>query len=125
MNVLVSADKLTKQFPIGGGQVVHALDEVSLSIAEREVVGLVGESGSGKSTFGKALIGLHDKTRGTVVYRGEVLPQRYSPVDFQRHAKRMQMIFQDPYSSLNPRMTVGEIIGEGLKLHGRTTSADI
>lgn len=125
MNILISADRLTKQFPIGGGQVVHALDEVSLAIAEQEVVGLVGESGSGKSTFGKTLIGLHDKTRGTVLYRGETLPQKYSPLDFQRHAKRMQMIFQDPYSSLNPRMTVGEIIGEGLRLHGNSTSADI
>ena len=64
--MLISADKLTKHFPIGGGQVVHAVDDVSLTIAEREVVGLVGESGSGKSTFGKTLIGLHDKTSGTV-----------------------------------------------------------
>ena len=102
MNVLISADKLTKNFPIGGGQIVHALDEVSLSIAEREVVGLVGESGSGKSTFGKTLIGLHEKTSGTVVYRGETLPQKYAPPDFQRNAQRMQMVFQDPYSSLEP-----------------------
>ena len=58
-------------------------------------------------------------------YRGETLPQKYSPRDFRRQAKRMQMIFQDPYSSLNPRMTVGEIIGEGLRLHGSSTSADI
>jgi oligopeptide/dipeptide ABC transporter ATP-binding protein len=125
MSVLISADRLTKHFPIGGNQIVHALDEVSLAIGEREVVGLVGESGSGKSTFGKTLVGLHDKTRGTVVYRGEALPQKYSPPDFQRHAKRMQMIFQDPYSSLNPRMTVGEIVGEGLKLHRRITTAAI
>jgi oligopeptide/dipeptide ABC transporter ATP-binding protein len=85
----------------------------------------VGESGSGKSTFGKALIGLHDKTSGEVRYRGEALPSRYHARDFRRHAKQMQMIFQDPYSSLNPRMTVGEIIGEGLKLHTRETSSRI
>ena len=96
---------------------MHAVDQVSLSIAEKEIVGLVGESGSGKSTYGKTLLGLHQKTAGTVTYRGEVLPQKYQPADFQRMATRMQMIFQDPYSSLNPRMTVGEIIGEGLKLH--------
>jgi oligopeptide/dipeptide ABC transporter ATP-binding protein len=125
MTVLIAADKLTKHFSIGGNQIVHALDEVTLAIAEKEIVGLVGESGSGKSTFGKALVGLHDKTGGSVTYRGERLPQRYTPADFQRHARRMQMIFQDPYSSLNPRMTVGEIIGEGLKLHSRKTTAEI
>jgi oligopeptide/dipeptide ABC transporter ATP-binding protein len=122
MTVLVVADRLSKHFPIGRGQIVHAVDDVSLSIDEREIVGLVGESGSGKSTFGKALIGLYEKTAGSVTYRGEALPQRYAPADFQRFAKRMQMIFQDPYSSLNPRMTVGEIIGEGLRLAGESST---
>ena len=125
MTALIVADRLTKHFAIGGNQVVHALDEVSLTIAEKEIVGLVGESGSGKSTFGKALVGLHDKTSGTVTYRGEQLPQKYTPLDFQRHAQRMQMIFQDPYSSLNPRMTVGEIIGEGLRLHSNKTTVEV
>ena len=77
----------------------------------------MGESGSGKSTLGKAVVGLHDKPGGDVVYKGEAMPARYRPADFQRYAHAMQMIFQDPYSSLNPRMTVGEIVGEGLKLH--------
>jgi oligopeptide/dipeptide ABC transporter ATP-binding protein len=117
MSALVHIEGVSKFFPIARGQVVHAVDAVTLSIAENEIVGLVGESGSGKSTLGKTLLGLHDKTAGTVTYRGEALPQRYTPADFQRHAKRMQMIFQDPYSSLNPRMTVGEIIGEGIALH--------
>ena len=125
MNALITADKLTKHFPIGGNQIVHALDEVTLSIAEREIVGLVGESGSGKSTFGKALVGLHAKTRGTVTYRDERLPQQYTPADFRSHAKRMQMIFQDPYSSLNPRMTVGEIIGEGPRLFSSEPSVQV
>ncbi len=125
MTALISADKLTKHFRIGGNQIVHALDEVTLSIAEKEIVGLVGESGSGKSTFGKALVGLHDKTSGTVTYRGERLPQKYTPLDFQRHAQRMQMIFQDPYSSLNPRMTVGEIIGEGLRLNSNKSATEV
>jgi oligopeptide/dipeptide ABC transporter ATP-binding protein len=98
---------------------------VNLTIDHREIVGLVGESGSGKSTYGKTLIGLHDKTAGEVVFDGEKLPARYHHRDFQRHAKRMQMIFQDPYSSLNPRMTVGEIIGEGLKLHSELGGAEI
>lgn len=117
MSVLVEVDELTKYFQIAKDQRVHAVEQVSLSIDEKEIVGLVGESGSGKSTFGKTLLGLHDKTSGKVLYRGEQLPQKYSPADFQRNAKNMQMIFQDPYSSLNPRMTVGEIVAEGLKLN--------
>jgi oligopeptide/dipeptide ABC transporter ATP-binding protein len=122
---LVSSDNLVKHFPLRGGHTVHAVDGVTLTIHEKEIVGLVGESGSGKSTYGKALIGLHPKTAGTVTYRGEQLPARYHPRDFQRWAKHMQMIFQDPYSSLNPRMTVGEIIGEGLKLHTRLARHEI
>lgn len=125
MTALVTIDRLVKYFELGRGKRVHAVDGVSLEIAEREIVGLVGESGSGKSTLGKTLLGLHDKTSGTVTYRGEQLPQVYRPRDFHRHAPKMQMIFQDPYSSLNPRMTVGEIIGEGLQLHTRQNNSDI
>jgi oligopeptide/dipeptide ABC transporter ATP-binding protein len=117
MSELVRLDGLSRYFDIGKGQKVHAVDKISFSIAEREIVGLVGESGSGKSTLGKTLLGLHDKTAGEVHYRGTALPQRYSTADFQRYSRKMQMIFQDPYSSLNPRMTVGEIIAEGLLLH--------
>ena len=122
---LVELRNLTKHFHIGRGQVVHAVDDVSFGISAREIVGLVGESGSGKSTLGKTVLGLHDKTAGDVIYNGETLPAKYKPVDFQRHARVMQMIFQDPYSSLNPRMTVGEIVGEGLKLHTDARPAQI
>ncbi|MCP5348676.1 MAG: ABC transporter ATP-binding protein [Pseudomonadales bacterium] len=122
---MLETRNLTRHFKIGRNQVVHAVDDLSLTIAEREVVGLVGESGSGKSTFGKTILGLHDKTAGSVSYQGETLPGKYKPRDFQRLAARMQMIFQDPYSSLNPRMTVGEIIGEGLRLHKRLPPAGI
>jgi len=115
VSVLLEARHVTKHFVIGRKQVVHAVDDVSLDVHEREIVGLVGESGSGKSTFGKLLLGLHDKTYGEVFFKGEKLPRRYKSSDFQRYANHMQMIFQDPYSSLDPRMTVGEIIGEGLR----------
>ena len=122
---LVETRELTKYFDMGRGQRVHAVDGVSLAIAEREIVGLVGESGSGKSTFGKTLLGLHDKTAGEVRFRGEALPTHYRAADYQRLAGNMQMIFQDPYSSLNPRMTVGEIAGEGLSLHAQLKSAEV
>ena len=125
MKNLVSIRNLVKYFDIGPNQRVHAVDDVSLDIGEREIVGLVGESGSGKSTLGKAVVGLHNKTSGSVSFKGELLPQKYGPQDFQRHATHMQMIFQDPYSSLNPRMTVGEIIGEGLRLHRQLPSATV
>lgn len=122
---LLETEQLTKHFAIGRGQVVHAVDNMTLHVDEREIVGLVGESGSGKSTFGKTILGLHDKTSGIVKLRGEATPQKYSAADFQRYARSMQMIFQDPYSSLNPRMTVGEIIGEGLRLHSNRSPSDI
>ena len=125
MTPLIEVEGLTKHFALARNQTVHAVDDVSLSIASREIVGLVGESGSGKSTFGKTLLGLHDKTAGTVRFKGETLPQRYAPAHFRRHARAMQMIFQDPYSSLNPRMTVGEIVGEGLKLHTKLRGAEV
>lgn len=125
MTTLIEARALTKHFVIGRNSVVHAVDDVSLDVEEKEIVGLVGESGSGKSTFGKTLVGLHDKTAGEVIFRGERLPRAYKPSDFRRYAASIQMIFQDPYSSLNPRMTVGEIVGEGLRLHSTLTSSQI
>jgi oligopeptide/dipeptide ABC transporter ATP-binding protein len=115
---LLHVQDLTKHFELGPGRTRHAVDGVSFTLAQEEILGLVGESGSGKSTLGKTLLGLLDKTSGTVRFEGETLPQRYRARDHRRLATRMQMIFQDPYSSLNPRMTAGEIIGEGLRLHG-------
>ena len=85
---LIQVDSLVKYFDINREQRVHAVDGVSLNIGEREIVGLVGESGSGKSTFGKTLLGLHDKTSGTVTFRGEQLPQKYHARDFQKYATR-------------------------------------
>ncbi len=125
MSALIEAKGLTKHFQLGSKQTVHAVDDVSLAIGKQEIVGLVGESGSGKSTFGKTLVGLYDKTAGEAMFDGQRLPQRYTGADFERYASRVQMIFQDPYSSLNPRMTVGEIIAEGLRLHSGYSRAQI
>ena len=120
---LLHVQDLTKHFELGPGRTLHAVDGVSFTLAQEEILGLVGESGSGKSTLGKTLLGLLDKTSGTVTFEGETLPQRYGARDHRRLATRMQMIFQDPYSSLNPRMTAGEIIGEGLRLHSKPSEA--
>lgn len=125
MSALVRIENLVKHFEIAKGQRIHAVDNVSLEIGEREIVGLVGESGSGKSTLGKTLLGLHDKTSGATYFGGEPLPSAYRPQDFQRWAPHMQMIFQDPYSSLNPRMTVGEIVAEGLSLHQKLARSEM
>jgi len=120
---LLHVQDLTKHFELGSGRTLHAVDGVSFTLAQEEILGLVGESGSGKSTLGKTLLGLLDKTAGTVRFEEETLPQRYRAQDHRRLATRMQMIFQDPYSSLNPRMTAGEIIGEGLRLHSNPSEA--
>lgn len=116
MTPLIEARALRKYFRISPDQLVHAVDDVSLAIGANEVVGLVGESGSGKTTFGKTLIGLHDKTAGEVRFEDTPLPARYTAEDFRRQAQAIQIIFQDPYSSLNPRMTVFELIAEGLRI---------
>ena len=124
-NPILEMENLTRYFDIGRNQLVHAVDGINLSIAEKEILGLVGESGSGKSTLGKVILGLEPKTSGWIKYRGELLPQKYRARDFQTWSRKMQMIFQDPYSSLNPRMTVGEIVGEGLRLTTNNTKNQI
>lgn len=116
--MLVKTENLKKLFQIGRGQTLHAVDGISLNIEENEILGLVGESGSGKSTFGKTLIGLHPRSAGEAWYRGEPLPAKFTARDHLHYSKEMQMIFQDPYSSLNPRMTVLDIVGEGLRIQG-------
>jgi len=115
---MIKTVDLKKHFLIGKHQILHAVDGISLDIAENEILGLVGESGSGKSTFGKTLIGLHERTSGEAYYRGQPLPAKFTAADHSRYSTDLQMIFQDPYASLNPRMTVLDIIGEGLALKG-------
>ena len=118
---LLEINGLTKEFKRHGREAVKALDGVSLSVAERRVVGLVGESGSGKSTLIRCLMGLEVPDAGSIRYDGmDVL--RAGRAERRRFQREVQLIFQDPYSSLNPRMNVEEIVGEGLVIHGLDTS---
>jgi ABC-type oligopeptide transport system ATPase subunit len=123
-DVLVETKNLSKIFGRGESRLL-AVNEINLQIKRHEIVGLVGESGSGKSTLGKLIVGLLDKSAGEVLYAGKPLPSRYRAADFKHYADRVQMIFQDPYGSLNPRMTVEEIVGEGLHLRGDLTRSEI
>jgi oligopeptide/dipeptide ABC transporter ATP-binding protein len=122
---LLEIKNLKKHFDMGPGKRLHAVDGVSLAIAKNEIVGLVGESGCGKSTLGRTLVGLYDKTSGEVFYEGEQLPEKYSSDDFRKFSRTIQMIFQDPYASLNPRMTVREIVAEGPRLHGLWKNGEV
>ncbi len=113
---LIRLTGLTKAFPTPGGR-VQALNDVSFDIPRGAVVGLVGESGSGKTTLGRCLLRLIEPTAGSILFDGiEVTELRARALKAMR--KRMQIIFQDPYSSLNPRMRVRDIIGEALSAHG-------
>jgi len=112
---LFSVRGLTKHYPSGSrGVVVHAVDGVSFDLVENETTALVGESGSGKSTIGRLLLRLEDPTSGGIRYKGEDLLQLRGR-RLQALCREMQIVFQDPYSSLDPRMTVGRIVAEGIQ----------
>lgn len=119
--VLLEAKHLVKEFPAGGSRkkplVVHAVTDVNLEIYEGETLALVGESGCGKSTLGRVLIRLLEPTSGELVFEGEDITHM-GEAAFAGIRRQMQIIFQDPYASLNPRMSVREIIGEPLITYG-------
>lgn len=115
---IVEFKELKQYFNEGKKSEVRAVKDVSFSIYEGETFGLVGESGSGKSTTGRALIKLGDITGGQILYKGKDISTIKKRRDLLKFRKSMQMIFQDPYASLNPRLTVKEIIGGALKVHG-------
>lgn len=114
---LLEVKNLKKHFNIGKRQVLKAVDDITFDIYKGETLGLVGESGCGKSTAGRTIINLYDATSGQVMYKGKDTQVKKSAADIKEMKKKMQMIFQDPYSSLNPRMTVLEIISEGISNH--------
>ncbi len=130
MAALLEVQDLKVHFPVLGGVLrrrvgeVKAVDGVSFTVEPGQTVGLVGESGSGKTTIGRALLKLIPATAGTVRFDGrDVLP--LSEPDFRPLRRRMQIIFQDPFGSLNPRMTIGSIVGEALEIHfKKLTSAE-
>ena len=115
---LLEVKHLKKYFNVGKNQTLKAVRDISLNIYKGETLGLVGESGCGKSTFGRTVIQLYEPTEGTVVYDGREINNSLSQADRHEFTRKMQMIFQDPYASLNPRMKVMDIIAEGMDAHG-------
>jgi len=129
MTPLVEVRNIVKHFPVTGGVLlreiakVHALDDVSLTIESGETLGLVGESGCGKSTLGKLILRLEEPTSGQVLFEGEDI-LAYDAERLRKLREEMQIIFQDPFSSLNPRKSVAHIVGEPLLVHGMRSRAD-
>ena len=116
--VLLDVQHLKKYFEVGKNQTLKAVDDVTLQIYKGETLGLVGESGCGKSTFGRTVIHLYEPTSGTVTFDGMKVDKSMSKKQAHDLTGRMQMIFQDPYASLNPRRKIMDIVGEGLDSHG-------
>ncbi|UQD52155.1 oligopeptide ABC transporter ATP-binding protein OppF [Bacillus methanolicus] len=115
--VLLEVNNLKKHFFLGKGEILKAVDGITFKIYKGETFGIVGESGCGKSTAGRTIIGLYDRTEGEVLFKGKNVHQLTEKEKFA-FRRQMQMIFQDPYASLNPRSTVREIISEPMEVHG-------
>ena len=125
---LIEVNNLSVEFSVGSGTfftrnraIIHAVDGVSLSIYKGECLGLVGESGSGKTTLGRTILRLQKATSGRVSYEGRAMHEMRGR-ELRNLRRRMQIIFQDPYSSLDPRMSAGAIIGEGISIHKLVSS---
>ena len=112
---LLEVRDLKKYFAVPGG-FLHAVDDVSFSIKEGETLGIVGESGCGKSTLGRVILRLHEPTDGKIIYNGMDITN-FDKEEMRKMRQHMQIVFQDPYASLNPRFTIAQIIEEPLKLH--------
>ena len=122
MDTLLEVKNLKKYFHTPRGE-LHAVDNVNMSIARGSTMGIVGESGCGKSTFGRTVIHLHSKTDGQIIFDGRDISNP-SKSEIKKLRREMQIIFQDPYSSLNPRMTIEEVILEPIKLHRKLSRAE-
>ncbi|MCT1901714.1 ABC transporter ATP-binding protein [Oceanobacillus sojae] len=119
---LLEVKNLKQYFNIGKPKEVRAVDDISFDIYKGETLGLVGESGCGKSTTGRTLIRLYNATGGEVLYDGVNVHGKKSGKQLKEFNRKMQMIFQDPYASLNPRMKISDIIAEGIDIHGLAKS---
>ncbi|MCC3377349.1 ABC transporter ATP-binding protein [Cohnella sp. REN36] len=114
---ILKINNLKKHFQLSGNRVLKAVDGLNFEIRRGETFGLVGESGCGKSTAGRTIMRLYEPTDGEVVFNGRDI-RKLKGAERQKFTSEMQMVFQDPYASLNPRMTVGKIIAEGIDIHG-------
>jgi oligopeptide/dipeptide ABC transporter ATP-binding protein len=123
MTALLEVDRLVKHYPAAGRQVVHAVDDVSFAVERGETLGIVGESGSGKSTVARSILRLVTPTAGVIRLDGRDLAGA-SQRSLRDVRRRMQIVFQDPYSSLDPRMTVRSIVAEPLRINGRRGDVD-
>ncbi|PLR73162.1 ABC transporter ATP-binding protein [Bacillus sp. UMB0728] len=121
---LMEIRNLKKYFHTGKDEVLKAVDNISFTIYKGETLGLVGESGCGKSTTGRTLMRLYDATDGEVFFQNEKVHDKKSPAELKEFNRKVQMIFQDPYASLNPRKTVADIIAEGIDIHGLASSKE-
>ncbi|MGM0863871.1 MAG: ABC transporter ATP-binding protein [Bacillota bacterium] len=121
---LLEIKNLKQYFNPGKPNMVKAVDDISFDIYKGETLGLVGESGCGKSTTGRTIIRLYNATDGQVLFNGEDVHGKKSRSQLKKFNRKMQMIFQDPYASLNPRMKVADIIAEGIDIHGLASSKE-
>ena len=129
-DVILEVNNLKKYFPIKRGVIqrtvgyVHAVDDISFKVNRGETLGLVGESGCGKTTTGRTIVQLYKATQGSVMFQGKDLTKIHGE-EMRKMRRNIQMIFQDPYASLNPRMTVEQIISEPLVVHGLASGKDL
>ena len=122
-NIIMQVRNLKKYFKLNSKDSLKAVDDVSFDVYEGETLGIVGESGCGKTTCGRTCIGVYNRTDGEVLYRGKDI-HKMNHVQKHQFMKQVQMIFQDPYSSLDPRQKVHDIIAEGMRIHHITKSKD-
>ena len=122
---LIEVKNLKKYFQVGSGKTLHAVDDVSFSLEKGQTLGLVGESGCGKSTVGTAIMRLQDPTSGELLFEGKDIFKCKNRKENLQYCKEMQIVFQDPYSSLNPKKTIRSILSEGYLIHHTVSKKDL